>query len=276
MKILITGASGFIGSYMAKRFAEDGHECVATNRETLNLMDNKQVDSFFEKHRNSFSAIIHCAVAGREQLLPYTADLLYENLLSFENLIKHVSRTDAFVSYGSGAEYFLTPKSYYAMSKYVIARRLQQYNNTTNIRLYTCFGEHEKNTRFIKNCVLRCLKNEPVEIWQDRYMDFFYIEDLYTLTKWVIDPLSRKYRVTEIDASYKKKQTLLEIAKTVKSLTNSSSEIKILEKGLHLPYYIGDNEYLRLLEIPLIGFDKGLNNMIEYIKHQVSDFHVYR
>jgi UDP-glucuronate 4-epimerase len=33
MKILVTGAAGFIGMYTAKRLLEDGHEAVRLNNE---------------------------------------------------------------------------------------------------------------------------------------------------------------------------------------------------------------------------------------------------
>ena len=32
MKILISGASGLIGSYLSKRYIEDGHEVIALTR----------------------------------------------------------------------------------------------------------------------------------------------------------------------------------------------------------------------------------------------------
>lgn len=69
MKILVTGASGFIGSHMAEGLANDGHEVVGCARagcefagvepRTVNLLDYGAVQSLLSSVRPD--AVVHCA-----------------------------------------------------------------------------------------------------------------------------------------------------------------------------------------------------------------------
>ena len=75
MKILITGANGFIGSYIANYFVKNGHEVIATSRQfhpttlsllsaatihNLDVLDTNQLNSFSE----NADVIIHTATAN--------------------------------------------------------------------------------------------------------------------------------------------------------------------------------------------------------------------
>jgi len=75
MKIVITGANGFIGSYMANYFIKNGHEVIATSRQfhpttrsllngstihELDVLDTNQLNAFSE----TADIIIHTATAN--------------------------------------------------------------------------------------------------------------------------------------------------------------------------------------------------------------------
>lgn len=261
MKILITGANGFIGKYLANKF---GNDCIATNRETLNLLEMQSVINFFSTH-DTFDAIIHCAVKGGRRIIKYGPEILEENITAFENLVSYINRTKIFVSYSSGAEFSTDETDYYGISKRIITDKLLKYSNAVNIRIYNCFGEEEESQRYIKTCVRNCLQNKDITIFQNKYMDFFYIDDLYTLTKDII--ISEK-KIGEIDSVYSEKMTLENVANYIKKLTNSNSNIIIEKEGMNTPY-IGDGTLLSSLNLPLIGFNDGIINVIKHMEQEV-------
>ena len=95
MKFLVTGAAGYIGSFMAKRLLDDGHEVVIIDSlergysEKLdkranflqgNLMDKSFVHSVFED--NKFDGVIHFAAVismGESMQNPF---LYFQNNIS--------------------------------------------------------------------------------------------------------------------------------------------------------------------------------------------------
>ena len=81
MNILVTGCNGFIGSAVSKYLESAGHTVYATNRQTLNLLSDKEISYFFKTH--VVDIVIHAAVAGGRRTRKDTAKDLYENILMF-------------------------------------------------------------------------------------------------------------------------------------------------------------------------------------------------
>ena len=67
MKILVTGAAGFLGSYVSNHLLD--HQVHAATRQQLDLTDLTAVTSVLKQNR--YDVVINCAVAGREQLRSY-------------------------------------------------------------------------------------------------------------------------------------------------------------------------------------------------------------
>jgi hypothetical protein len=55
-----------------------------------------------------------------------------------------------------------------------------------NLKLFGVFDENELNTRFIKSNLLRYINRENMVIHKNKFMDFFYIEDLVKVVKHYI------------------------------------------------------------------------------------------
>jgi len=110
-KVLVTGASGFIGINVVRRLAEKGHSVLATTRRkggpdpltddylkgfgdkvtwiTLDLRDSERVMSIAEDH--DIAGIIHAAVftpASRELEQTRTRDILESNLMGTVNTLE--------------------------------------------------------------------------------------------------------------------------------------------------------------------------------------------
>ena len=280
MNILVTGCNGFIGSAVSEYLESIGHTVYATNRQTLNLLSDKEINYFFKTH--VIDIVIHAAVAGGRRTRKDTAKDLYENILMFENLAAHSDQYKLFISFGSGAEYdrrldiwmceetlvdSSSPNDYYGLAKKNISERMKKHANMVNLRLFGCFGPTESSDRFIKSSIERYIDSEPILIHQDRQMDFFYINDLCKVIEYYIQNYNKEDLPNDLNMCYMEKHTLLDIADEIGKLnlellglTKSKNRI-IIKKPNYAKSYTGNGKKLFELGFgdgPLINKDKKL------------------
>ena len=84
MNILITGSNGFIAKELISRLEKDSKYILyKTNRQNLDILDTEAVNCFFNK--NKVDVVIHCAISGGRRTQTYSPDIVYKNILMFEN-----------------------------------------------------------------------------------------------------------------------------------------------------------------------------------------------
>lgn len=156
----------------------------------------------------------------------------------FLNLVKNKNSFGRLIHFGSGAQY-VSDRSY-GFSKRIIANMIENINNFYNIIIYGLFNENELSTRFIKSCVNSCLNNDKIEVHENKFMDFFHMDDLVTVVEHYI---SDKAPNKSIECCYDTRMTLKDIAHKIRDICKSDVDIDYTETGLR--YYTGDNtEYL--------------------------------
>jgi GDP-L-fucose synthase len=264
MRILITGANGFIGRNLAAALSE--YEVTKLTRQTVDLTNKTAVDVFFKD--KSFDVVIHCAMVGGRRYITDSPEVLYKNLAMFYNLLAHQTKFGKLINFGSGAEldrnndinlinnYYKDnyPLDYYGMAKNIIARLIENEPNCFSIRIFNVFGSDEESARFIRANIQRYIAKEPIIIHQDKLMDFFYIDDLISLVKFYIN---KSYIPEEINAVYNKKYLLSEIADIINNLSNYKVD-RVLEKEGLSKMYVGKSTRLDLLKLPLKGLEQGV------------------
>jgi hypothetical protein len=127
-------------------------------------------------------------------------------------------------------------------------------NGFYNIRIYGVFDENEWETRFIKACIEKYINHEDLNIYQNKYMDFFYIKDLVSLVEFYI---LNNNLPKEIDCSYSSSRTLYHIADIINHLDKHKVNITVEESGIGKEY-IGS---FTALGINYIGLEKGIINV---------------
>jgi UDP-glucose 4-epimerase len=256
MKILITGGNGYIANGLYNNL-KSIHDITLITRKDFDLTDSKATGLWFED--KYFDIIIHTAVVGGSRLKPEDSSIMDQNLQMYYNLLTYKDHYKKFIHFGSGAETHLdTP---YGWSKNIICKSILEKDNFYNIRIFGVFDENEWETRFIKTSIKKYINNEPMEIYQNKYMDFFYMEDLVSLVEFYIlnDNLPK-----EIDCTYCESKTLYHITDIINHLNGHQVEIKLNNSGIGTKY-IGK---FTDLGINYIGLEQGIIETYNKLKNE--------
>ena len=254
MKILLTGATGFIGRNIKEQWT-GRYDLYAPDRKMLNLLDTANVNHYLEE--NKFDVIIHTANTNdfKEQLTPF--EILNNNLRMFYNLEKNSHLYGKMFYFGSGAEYdsqhyipkmkedyfgrFL-PKDPYGFAKYTMSKIAQNSHNIYDLRLFGVYGKYEQwQRRFISNALCRSIKGMPITISQNVVFDYLHVDDLCRILE-VILKCELKYHCYNICAGQTK--DLRSIANMINEITGLNRTILIEKPGYKLEYS-GDNQQLK-------------------------------
>ena len=282
MKILITGAKGFIGRNLVEKL-NNSCQMETPGREELNLLDENAIKEFLAK--NNFDIIIHTANTNNTRnkaVTPYGS--LDGNLRMFFNLERCKDYYGKMYYFGSGAEYDMqhyipdmkedyfdthVPADSYGFSKYIMSKSCMKDGNIYDLRLFGVYGKYEEwERRFISNAICRALKGKDITIQKNVYFDYLWIDDLCDIMSWFIEnePTHRHYNVcrgSKID--------LYTLACMVREILDVDCDIVVGEPGLK-PEYTGDN--LRLLseigDFQFTGFEESIYKLCEYYKANID------
>ena len=253
MKILITGANGYVGKSLCNAL-KDEYNVTGLTRNNFDLTDSSETFNFFiDKH---FDVVIHCAAAGGSRLKIDNSNVLDNNLKMYYNLLDNKHHFNKLIHFGSGAELY-SKDTHYGLSKHVIRESILGQDNFYNLRIYAVFDEDELETRFIKSNIKNYLTNKPILLHANKYMDFFYMQDLITVVQYYLETEAPP---VEFDCVYRDRTSLLEISSLINNLADYRVEI-VLENNNPTQEYVGQ---FTDLQLDYVGLEQGIKNT--YIK----------
>lgn len=250
MKILITGGNGYIARSLYNKLT--GYDITSISRSNFDLTNRKDTNNWFED--KYFDVVIHTAILGGSRLEQDDEKVFFNNLSMFYNLLSNQDKFGQLISFGSGAELGY-PADPYGLSKNIIHRIIQNEPKFNNIRIFAVFDENELDTRFIKANIKKYIDKEPLIIHQNKFMDFFYMDDLVKL----VDHVIQNPNIKEIDSCYLQPYTLLDIANLINNLSDHKCEIKIENPKMGKPY-VGKIQKLGLY---LVGLEKAIKQVYD-------------
>jgi GDP-L-fucose synthase len=274
MKILLTGGKSFLAKELTSYFSKD-HTVITTNRNSLDPTDYENVKAFF-KHVE-VDVLIHTAIKGGKRNHPENVMDLYDNLSMFHNLQLFSDKYKVMFNFGSGAEFDRSgdiniareedvfgrcPSEYYGLSKNLITRRIVRENKDIyNLRLFGCFGINEEPQRLLRGTYSRFANGESAVVHQDKYMDYFYAQDIGRVIEYISMNNSNEIP-RDINLCYRQKYKLSELVYKIKCLSNAKNDVIIEDTTLALSY-TGASDKLENLNIPLIGVDNGIKECLK-------------
>jgi len=212
VKILITGATGFIGANLARFFLLNGNDVAVTARNESNawrIADVKEDLTVFPMDITNFNdvqaiftsyqpeVVINTAAFGGYHFEKNIWQIFNVNLNGTMNLVENFlkSNSSLLINTGSSSEYGikenamhendrLDPYGTYAVSKaastlYCRSRSLEEDRKIVTFRLFSAYGYYEEPHRLIPYVLLSAMKSSKLRMNNPNSVrDFIFIDDI--------------------------------------------------------------------------------------------------
>ncbi|MDG6988218.1 MAG: GDP-mannose 4,6-dehydratase [Nitrososphaerota archaeon] len=296
MKVLITGASGMVGRNLAGYFAEKGVGTVLTDLAGWELSGDLLDRDFVFGTLNSqeFDAIIHLAAITEIKKTIEDPRLCFEvNCFGTLNVLELAKKKGVGrVIVASSANVFGAPKSNpvseespfdprvpYDYSKVVSENMAMAFHKSVNLpvsitRSWLLFGEHDQPTRATIRFIRACLRDEPLTLYNGG-RDTTSPSHAVNYAKLALSILTNDKAVGQaFNFGGTGPVTIRELAETVKRLTGSKSELKLLpprselEKDPQVSYPTIMKAQSLLGYTPELTLEQGLMRTIDWVKSQ--------
>ena len=309
IKVLVTGASGFVGSNLTRKLVQKGYDVHILSRpffnkwrltDVLPKLNNHAVDLLeAEKLKKLIKeikpeVIFHLAAAGifggvssSEKELIETNFLGTVNLINACNEIKY----KCFVNTGSSSEYgpkdkpmeetnICQPINTYGISKLAAILYGSFIAKTKNqpiigIRLFSPFGPFDNRQRLIPFVTINALRDEEILLSSPKgTRDFIFVEDVVEIYLKSID-LASQFKGEIFNLGSGKETSVSEAVKTICQLTNTKSKTRwgqALPRPWDTLYWRADiNKISRCFNWkPKYSFKEGLEKTTQWFKNNLS------
>ena len=310
MNIVITGGSGFVGSYLCEKLINDGHKIIVIDnlltgsRENINdLLDNENF-SFIEHDvqdhieiEDKVDYVLHFAsAASPKAYTEHPVNTLKAGSVGTINTLGLAKKHSAEYLLASTSEVYGDPlispqneeywgnvnpngeRSMYDEAKRFAEAAVATYSRsyglkTKIVRIFNTYGPRMQlnDGRVITNFIVQALRNENITIYGDGTQTRSFSYVEDTVAGIISLMNSTEYDVFNIGNP--NEMTVGQLAEKIIKLTDSTSEIKYLE----LP---NDDPKQRKPDItkaktklnwePKVNLDEGLAKTITWVEEQLS------
>ena len=310
MNIVITGGSGFVGSYLCEKLINDGHKIIVidnlltgSTENINNLLDNENF-SFIEHDvqdhieiEDKVDYVLHFAsAASPKAYTEHPVNTLKAGSVGTINTLGLAKKHSAEYLLASTSEVYGDPlispqneeywgnvnpngeRSMYDEAKRFAEAAVATYSRsyglkTKIVRIFNTYGPRMQlnDGRVVTNFIVQALRNENITIYGDGTQTRSFSYVEDTVAGIISLMNSTEYDVFNIGNP--NEMTVGQLAEKIIKLTDSTSEIKYLE----LP---NDDPKQRKPDItkaktklnwePKVNLDEGLSKTIKWVEEQLS------
>ena len=300
MQVLITGGSGFIGSYLVKHLLEQGHEVKVLDlrkpdieHKKLEFVNKSVMDELAEDIHGCDIVYHFAAMLGVDNSDKRPLETMRINLEGSVNVFK--SAVEANVKrmiYASSSEVYGEPRelpigedsvkgpvSAYGVSKLAAEIYAKAYNHEFGtdikiVRFFNVYGRGQSNNFVIPIFINKALENKPLKVFGEGSQTrcFTYVEDI---AEGVFTVLEKGKTGEAYNIGNNQPTTILELAQTIKAVTGSKSEIikagfgrATRLKSREIEYRIPDISKMKALGWePKTMVREGIKKILEFRKN---------
>jgi len=289
VNILLTGATGFLGSALAKHWAQAGHQMTLLARpsssmrrveallpevQLARLISDSDIVKLVEKIAPD--VIVHTACAygrqGESALQVFDANVRLGKVL-LDGVLGGVGPRVGFINTGTVLE---PSVSNYALSKQQFAQwgdALAQQNperlQFINIRLQHMYGPGDDPSKFTSHVMHACKKQQPrlALTAGEQCRDFIYIDDVVSAYDLILQKINELTVSDQIDLGTGNAPTVRSFVEKVHALMNSRTKLQF---GI-IPYRANESmlcqaDTSRLQNLgwqPAFSLEQGIQKTIE-------------
>lgn len=314
LRILITGATGFVGSNLTRFFQLNGHDVGITIRDESNpwrisdiekelsvfridITDSRKVRGVFSSYKPDI--VINTAAFGGYHFEKNLQKIYNVNLNGTMNLVEAFLQTNSmlFVNTGSSSEYGfkdkpmkendpIDPYGHYAVSKaaaalYCRSRSLETNRKLVTLRLFSVYGYYEELHRLIPYIITSMLKETRAKMNNpDSVRDFIFIEDIYSAYNEIIKGMDNINNGEILNLGTGKEYSVKEIVKIAENISKQQLDIdwqfNSERTSDRARHWVADISKLSnvLHWVPKYTLESGLSRTYDWFKENISKYEV--
>ena len=305
MKVLITGAAGFLGSHLSDQLLAQGHEVIGVDnfftgskKNVAHLLSNSSFELI--RHDITFPLYVECDAilnfacpASPVHYQRNPVETLKTNVHGAINMLGLAKRTGARILQASTSEVYgdpevhpqpetyrgqvntLGPRACYDEGKRAAETLFMDYHRQYGVdirivRIFNTYGPRMAidDGRVVSNFIVSALKGEPITIYGDgsQTRSFCYVDDL---VDGILKMLWQDNSTGPVNLGTNFEMTMIELAELVLRLTGSSSSLEYKELPIDDPKQRRPDLTLAkslLNWVPTSNPEIGLLRTIEYFK----------